>query len=461
MANTIRTQWKPVMLLVLGLAAWTMFAAPALAVESSSPKKHLLLDSRLIEKTEGVELRVGKVKKHPACPLFSEELPWEHEMGHMYPNVVFDEEDQLYKIWYYTRITSRTGVPDWVQYITPGPGAPSSSTGGNCATLYAYSQDGISWTKPGLDVYHYKGKPTSIVVWGEHGTGVFRDPHAADPQRRFKIISGAWPTKKVAVGFSPDGIHWSDRFFVANARADTHNNALWAPTLNKYVAFTREYPDPGIRTVLRMESDDYVSWTAPVEVLRGPAEAQTYSMPVFRYADIYLGLPAIYHLVGEEDPLWRRVDTEVAWSPDTVNWNRIDEGNPILPLSDQYGDPDWGLVYAAAVPVVLDDEIRIYYSAQHERHSSGPGGPPASLFMATLRPDGWAGYETTTPNQTGTILTTPVLLHCPTLRISADVAKGGSIRVAIVDDQSRTIDACKPITKDVTDGQVRTHPKTT
>jgi len=40
------------------------------------------------------------------------------------------------------------------------------------------------------------------------------------------------------------------------------------------------------------------------------------------------------------------------------------------------------------------------------------------------------------------------------LRISADVAPGGSIRVAVVDDPGRTLDACTAIGEDVTDGRV-------
>lgn len=35
--------------------------------------KFLLLDNRIIERTENVKLQVGKVKKHPSNPLFKEE----------------------------------------------------------------------------------------------------------------------------------------------------------------------------------------------------------------------------------------------------------------------------------------------------------------------------------------------------------------------------------------------------
>ena len=67
-----------------------------------------------------------------------------------------------------------------------------------------------------------------------------------------------------------------------NVRGDTHNNALWAPTLGKYVAFTRTYGGRRRRTrqVARTESTDFVKWT-PQKVVMMEAPNQTYSMPVF------------------------------------------------------------------------------------------------------------------------------------------------------------------------------------
>ena len=40
-------------------------------------RKYLLLDSRIINTTENVSLRVGNASKHPANPLFGEDKPWE------------------------------------------------------------------------------------------------------------------------------------------------------------------------------------------------------------------------------------------------------------------------------------------------------------------------------------------------------------------------------------------------
>jgi hypothetical protein len=407
-------------------------------------ERYLLLDSRLIDTTENARLAVGTVTKHPANPLFGQELPWEQTMHHMYANVMFDTEDGLYKIWYFTTISGPPQQADWGQHVTPGPLAPKEKRQGNFATLYAVSKDGIRWKKPALDVYRYKSEPTNIVVWGTHGTGIFKDPNATDLKRRYKRIAGRHPHGNLDASFSADGIHWGKRFPIARARGDTHNNALWAPELNRYVAFTREYPPPGIRTVLRMESEDFVNWSTPVEVLRGPIEAQSYSMPVFRYADIYLGLVAIYHTSGD---LHGRVTTELAWSPDTKIWRRIDRGNAIIPLSEKVGDINWGCIYAASRPVVLDDEIRIYYSGQKKTHDWNDGW----LCLATLRPDGWAGYVPRDDTKPAVLVTDPILCDGNSLRVTADIPDDGSVKVSVLDKAGKAIVKGSTLTTDVTD----------
>ena len=407
-------------------------------------ERYLLLDSRLIDTTENARLAVGQVTKHPANPLFGQDRPWEKALHHMYANVVFDKEDRLYKLWYFTTISGPPRQVDWGQHVTPGPLAPKEKKQGNFATLYAVSRDGIRWEKPALDVYHYKGQPTNIVVWGTHGTGVFIDLNDSDSQRRYKRIAGRHPHGFLDAAFSADGIHWGKRFPIAKVRGDTHNNALWVPELEKYVAFTREYPPPGIRTVQRLESENFVNWSTPVEVLRGPIEAQTYSMPVFRYADIYLGLIAIFHTTGD---LHGRVTTELAWSPDTKVWRRIDQGQQLIPLSEKVDDINWGCIYAAASPVVLKNEIRIYYSGQKKTHDWNDGW----LCLATLRLDGWAGYVPRDDSQVAVLVTDPVLCAGKTLRVTADVRAGGSMKVSVLDKAGKVLTQGAALTTAATD----------
>ena len=51
------------------------------------------------------------------------EVPvWEQQTGVLYPNVIWDAQDQLFKMWYYSRMrndrSSRKNAP-WVSHIEP------------------------------------------------------------------------------------------------------------------------------------------------------------------------------------------------------------------------------------------------------------------------------------------------------------------------------------------------------
>ena len=233
---------------------------------------------------------------------------------------------------------------------------------------------------------------------------------------------------------------------------DTHNNAMWAPEIGKYVGITRKWS--GGRVVMRTESPDFIHWTEAVEVMHGEELAQTYSMPVFRYAGVYLGLVSIYN------PQAGRVHCELAWSPDTVKWTRIQPGTPLIPTSNRPGDYDWGCVYAGA-PVFEQNEIRLYYGASDLGHEDKRKG---FLALATLRPDGFAGYEPEAPDQQATVVTRPITCTGKHLTLTAD-AQGGSITVSIVDEDGVMRLESEPIAGNVTDklvswkngGSLKTH----
>jgi hypothetical protein len=283
---------------------------------------------------------------------------------------------------------------------------------------YATSRDGLTWEKPELNLIEYEGsKANNLVLRGSHGAGVFKDPRDPDPQRRYKMFHA-----RDALRHSADGLHWSKPVACAGigSNGDTHNHMLWAPELERYVVFVR-LRDGGQRIVGRSESADLTRWTKAVEVLRNNSQDQTYSMPVFRYADIYLGLVAIFRT--RED----RVHTELAWSPDTVKWHRIEPGTPLIGNARNEGDYDWGCVYAADDPVVLENEIRIYYGGSNGRHTSWRDG---FLCLATLRPDGWAGFEAVDANKPARLRLRPVTCGGNTLRLTAD-AQGGEVRVSV------------------------------
>ena len=127
------------------------------------------------------------------------------------------------------------------------------------------------------------------------------------------------------------------------------NNALWVPELHRYVGFTRFHRGEafhrhprGQRTLARTESDDFVKWDKAEVLMAGTPPYQTYTMQVFPYAGIYLALIMWFRWHSDD-----RVQCELAWSADTVRWERISPGMPLIPLSEKEGDYDWGCIYGS------------------------------------------------------------------------------------------------------------------
>ncbi len=205
------------------------------------------------------------------------------------------------------------------------------------------------------------------------------------------------------------------------------------------MGITRSWGKEKGRQVARIESDDFVTWRKEQVVLEGlDKNQQTYAMPVFYYAGVYLGLVAIHDQAAD------RVWTELTWSPDTKQWNRICPGTPFIPNSDNKLDYDYGCVYPCAYPVFLEDEIRIYYGGSDYLHF---GWRTGSLCLATLRPDGFAGYEQESPDKSALITTIPIPYEGQAIQITADVAENGWIKVSLIDDKGNRLATAAPVTK--------------
>jgi len=432
--------------------AWLTAAIPAAPAGPEPPRaagtaqaermRFLLLDSRIIESTDNAKLTVGTVNKHPGNPLFGEDKPWEKRFDNLYANVIYDHEDKLYKCWYSPFIVDNSAKGMTLQqrqktrYRPPG--------GREMAICYAVSRDGLKWEKPELGLVDFEGSKRNNILWrGPHGAGVLKDARDPDPARRYKTFF-----QGIKVAFSTDGIHWGKAISCPEIKVagDTHNNALWAPTLGKYVGITRTWGAPRGRQVARTESDDFLKWTKAEVVLEGlEKNLQTYAMPVFYHGGVYLGLVAIHD--QKADRVW----TELTWSPDTLQWNRVCPGTPLIANSEKEMAYDWGCAYAGAYPVFLEDEVRIYYGGSDGKHTSWREG---FLCLATLRPDGFAGYEQIDANTPASVTTAPIACSGKKLRLSADVSGGGSIAVTVLDDENKELAEGELIAKTVTDAGV-------
>jgi hypothetical protein len=390
----------------------------------SDSEKYLVFDTRVLDTLENAYLVLGKVEKDARNPLIREDKPWEVNCDNLYPNVLFDTEEQLFKCWYSPFIVDsvnagataeiRSRMTRW-QAEKAFPGRKVREMG----VCYATSKDGIVWDKSELGAVKYDGSTkNNVVLRAAHGAGVIKDLRDSDPRRRYKMFL---LRSKMCVAFSSDGVHWPESVDCPEIEADgdTHNNALWVPELKKWVGITR-LRSGGVRTVGRTESDDFVRWTKATEVLRGTwRQCQVYAMPVFRYGNLYLGLPMIFDKGRDV------VHCELAWSPDTREWHRLCPDTPLLARGPE-GGYDWGCVFAAAHPIVVNNEIRLYYGGSDAQHFDFRKG---SLCLATMKKDHWAGYQHS-GKRTGIVGFKPVPCRGSKLAVTAN-AKGGSIKVFI------------------------------
>jgi hypothetical protein len=430
---------------LLGTARET--SSPAELQLASAPK-YLVLDSRVIDTTRNARLTPGTVQKNSHNPLFGEDKPWEPRFDNLYPNVAFDEKEGLYKCWYTpfikdkATVTATEAIKHSMTYCQR-LGQIHDRESGLC---YATSTDGIVWQKQNLGVIEYNGSSkNNLVKLLVHGAGIVYDPQDPDTNRRFKMFAKTGESGTMAVCFSHDGVTWSDNLDCSaiNVAGDTHNNAFWDKRTERYVGITRMWRDE-VRVVARTESPDFVNWQQAKEVFRGTTVYRmVYAMPVFPYANVYLGLEMII------DTRTDTVECELAWSPDTLHWHHVAPGMPLIPRGAE-GTYDCGCIYAAAYPVINDDQICLYYGGGDGPHCSWRKG---SFCLATLGPDRFAGFEPVDPELTATIITQPIHCRPGELTVTADAA-GGSLRVAVLDSNNPDLEMCCPISEDVTDHTV-------
>ena len=397
-----------------------------------------MLDSRIIRTVTGGRLRIGNAVKEPCNPLLSEDMPWEVRFDNLYPNVVYDADAAVWRLWYnpfiIDEVVSNT-PPEDRKGITYQPGTREM---GVC---YAWSHDGITWHRPALGIFEFDGTgANNLVMRDTHGVGVYYDEADTDAARRYKAMH------HTGVAWSPDGLRWISRECPEmDAIGDTHNNCIWCPERNVYVGMTRTW-EGGQRIVARTESRDFRTWMKAEKVMEALPEErhrQTYSMPVFRYAGVYLGLVS---LLNTEDDT---VDCELAWSPDTVTWERVCPGQPLIPRGEP-GAFDWGCIYAAVSPVNDSEAMRLYYCGSDDTHGSWRG---AALGLARLPVDGFAGIAPPDPTRPAVIETTSVLCTGKHLTVSAGAA-GGRVRAEVVGHPELSLDASTGLSENTSDGTI-------
>lgn len=429
--------------------------------------KQLFIDDHLIESLDGAVQVLNQPVKHASNPLIVRDRPSDGTAV-TYGSVLHDPEDGQFKLWY--------------QIYHDPPHKPDSELG------YATSRDGVTWEKRVVD----PARGDNIVVFDPAerwivGAGVMLDAQAADPARRFKMLYSAQPdgtakSLSTVAAYSADGLRWTPE--PANPLipfSDTQANPFWDESIKQYVAYLR-YGPPNVRHISRIQSEDFVHWSPKVTVIKpGPLDApystQFYMMTVAPYAGIYVGLICAYH--GEtiqpipEDQLWMdRKNLQLVYSRNGLTWQRVGahgaytaaelqeprdwraeaDGAAFLPNGSTRGsDWDWGVIHPVQGPLVVGDEIRIYYQATSGRNwwNYHKDANNDGYGLATLRLDGFVSVDAA---EEGTLTTKPLVFIGDTLQVNANAA-GGNITVEALDVDGQPIegfsaDTCRPLTTD-------------
>ena len=175
-----------------------------------------------------------------------------------------------------------------------------------------------------------------------------------------------------------------------------------------------------------------------------------------------------------EDKLWMdKLDVQLTFSRNGLTWLRVGKEGAIphkqlsrkrdwkkavkeatfIPYGRHKKDWNRGNIYAYQLPLVVGDEIRIYYTGIGSRHwGSYPGDPdppPTGVGLATLRLDGFVSVNA---EADGTMTTRKFVFIGDTLEVNAN-AKGGSIVVEALGADGKVIEGfskedCTPITTD-------------
>jgi hypothetical protein len=331
-------------------------------------------------------------------------------------------------------------------------------------TCYAFSQDGLRWEKPQLDVV----PGTNVVLQPrprrEDNATVWLDLAEKEPSRRYKMfIVHHSPSDEVLgnnsvlhLRFSSDGIHWSEPIWKSPLVRD-RTTVFFNPFRNVWVDSIKLRPTvaapppygrlPLVRSRAYREhkdvtapwrTEEIVPWLGAdkldynrnvgidVEALSGQ---QLYNLDAVAYESLMLGMFSIFHGNGAGEGRRHHMnDVTLGYSRDGFHWHRPDR-RPFLAVGQKRSDWNWTNVQSVGgCCLVVGDELRFYCSGRgHDANGRGP--EILSTGLATLRRDGFASLDAGPDG--GVVITRPIKFSGRHLFVNVDCPEG-ELRVDIL-----------------------------
>ncbi len=424
------------------------------------PGLHLFVDDAEIQDHPGFVRKVQQAARMRPEPVLRADRPWEGSAVQMWGSVLFDHDEDLFKMWYFTHGPAGSGK-EAQKYI-----------------CYATSTDGVKWEKPELGLFPWQGSRANNIVYPTpetppeqgslHPWGIIKDDFEEDPARRYKM--GYYQERQAAVpragksaspeerrryfesvlerhgmysACSADGIRWTLADEPSIKRAGDGGAVVSDPAERRFIAVSRRAGTIADHSILQWKryrkvvalstSADFVSWTPMVTVQKpdalDDAGDQFEMMTPFAYGNQYLGLLAVFYTSTGQGAV------ELLAARDIRRWHRVGRREQFLPIGSP-GAWDNGWVSSSLNPPILkDNTLHIWYSGMR-RHGSDERFQ-AAIGLATVRRDGFVGMCT---GGDGELMTEPVRVEAPRLFLNASVfdtkksSENGRIRVRVVCD---------------------------
>ena len=433
---------------------------------ASVTSKLLFLDDRHVSEMFGLSRRFGEPQACPENPVIRADTSWEKDAAFVDSGlVVFDEDDGLFKAWY--------------------QGGACYGPDDGSTMCYATSADGVHWDKPALGMVEFEGSTANNMVLRArcmmHDPAVIIDCAEPDPQQRYKAVWwGGRPDATRAdgwllghcVGFSADGIHWSehpdnpvwpgDAEVAIPAGIERHRGQLvMYSSIDGY----------GMRVAGRTESADFIDWDLPPKLVFAsddddPPGTEMGGLCAIDYDGNHIGmLWVIHNLGGITAAEWREIVArnktqgffgppitmnatrcrvmfnELVCSTDGIDWQRVHREPFLAPGGEGTWDEAISLV---GRPIVARDRIYMYYTGMGRTVQTPGVEEPQKLGewnvdtgLATLRLDGFASLDAGTGE--GRLVTEPIALNGQQLEINVDAAAGAA-RVEVLDEGGEVIE---------------------
>jgi hypothetical protein len=435
------------------------FAAKVAASDSPfdvGSRSQLFVDQVLIRSTENVAFTLHPAKKHPQNPLLKADQPWEGWRLEIYGSVLYDEDEQIFKMWY---------IGEAPEYFP------------NYATFYATSKDGIIWEKPLVGTIPCpKAERHNAVADACLLASVIKDKADPDPARRYKMIYWRQNPYGYHTMISPDGLHWTQLSKEPICPSGDVITGYYDRARNLYVAL----PKMGAtvrghdrRCFWVITSQDFVTWTQPQLVfapdLRDDAgslarieevrpildmpddpnlmRTEFYGVGVYQAESCTLAFPWVFTINNnarygnQEGP----GELQLAVSRDLEHWERPFR-TPCVPRG-RIGEWDCGFFVTASEAIRVGDEVWLYYGGSNYTHGTpclyraeGTGRHTkftGSIGLATWKLDRFVSVDA--PAEGGTLTTVPLVFAGRRLELNAATKEGGSVTVEILDAAGQPI----------------------